>query len=275
MVTEKQIFKQGYFILREAKIEDAEFDAKQLFEFCFNHKVVIPLVDAEATNDEVNEKYIALCKRRANREPLQYLLGFWEFFSLPFKVSNDVLIPRPDTEVLVETALKYINKNNIVYDFCTGSGCIGITLAHECNCKAVLFDISEKALNIAKENALLNKVKVSFEHLDILKETPDIPCDVLVCNPPYLTEDEMNSLQQELKFEPSLALYGGNDGLTFYKALATLQAKALKTNGYMILEIGETQAHDIIDIFVKNRFDFTELIKDYSGNDRVLVFRKI
>ena len=274
MVTEKESYRKGYAILREAKIADSDFDSRILFETAFGHRPVPPFTDSES-DAEKEKRYLELCKRRAEGYPLQYIVGVWEFYSLPFCVDERVLIPRQDTEILVETAAKYIKRGNTVFDYCTGSGCVGITIAAAEKCKMTLFDISEGALEVAKKNAGLNKVKVDVKKLDVLRELPDKQADVIVCNPPYLTKDEMESLQKEVKAEPYEALYGGDDGLEFYRALAKLHFGALKIGGYFITEIGETQAEDVIKIFTENRFSFIEKAKDYSGNDRVLVFRNI
>ena len=187
-----------------------------------------------------------------------------------------------ETEELIanlsERILDYYDPRNylVVADVGTGSGAILCALRQLFpNWILLGNDISEGALEVAKKNAGLNKVKVDVKRLDVLRELPDKQADVIVCNPPYLTKDEMESLQKEVKAEPYEALYGGDDGLEFYRALAKLHFGALKIGGYLITEIGETQAEDVIKIFTENRFSFIEKAKDYSGNDRVLVFRNI
>ncbi|MBQ2945865.1 MAG: peptide chain release factor N(5)-glutamine methyltransferase [Clostridia bacterium] len=275
MVTEKQIFKEGYAILRAAKIEYSEFDAKQLFENAFCHKITSPLFEKQEADAAKSEKFLSDCKRRANREPLQYILGNWEFYSLPFYVNENVLIPRADTEIAVEAALKYVNDGDTVYDFCCGSGCIGITVAKYKKCNMTLFDISEQALSVARKNTVLNGVFASVERLDVLNDIAKKKADVIISNPPYLDKSEMESLQPELRHEPSLSLFGGDDGLDFYRALAVKQKQSLKLNGLFILEIGENQAKSVTDIFTDNGYERLELINDYSGNNRVLIFRNI
>lgn len=275
MVTEKDIFKEGYSILRAAKIEYSEFDAKELFFEVFGHKLTTLGQQSEVTDNSKAEQFLDMCRRRANREPLQYIIGSWEFYSLPFRLSSDVLIPRQDTEILVDAALRYIKKGDTVYDLCTGSGCIGIAVSKNVRCKMSLFDISENALKLAELNARQNGVDVSLYKYDITKDTAPVPADVILSNPPYLDKTEMETLQAELKFEPSLALFGGDDGLDFYRALATVQKGSLKPDGLFIVEIGENQANSVKKIFTDNGYEFLELINDYSGNNRVLIFRNI
>ncbi len=275
MVTEKEIFKKGYSILRAAKIEYSDFDAKELFYEAFGHKITSQRLETEIADCSKADLFIEMCNRRANREPLQYIIGNWEFYSLPFYLSTDVLIPRADTEILVDFALKYIKSGDRVYDFCTGSGCIGIAVKKNARCEMSLFDISEEALKIARKNADLNNVSVNICKFDITTDTVPIKADVILSNPPYLDKDEMESLQTELEFEPSLALFGGDDGLDFYRALATVQKKSLKLGGIFILEIGENQAESVKKIFTDNGYEFLELVNDYSGNNRVLIFRNI
>jgi release factor glutamine methyltransferase len=226
--------------------------------------------------------FFDLVKQRIKGKPFQYIVGNQEFMSLNFKVTPDVLIPRNDTEILVETIInkckdKDKDKVNII-DVGTGSGCIAVSLAHYIkNCHVVAVDISREALKVAKFNALLNKVenKITFFNLDILSSSA-FPFqisyfDVIVSNPPYISSDEILVLQKEVReYEPSIALDGGRDGLAFYKKISEIASKYLKIGGIIAFEVGYKQSQLVSDIIRKN-FHEIEVIKDLSGIDRVVL----
>ncbi|MBI5123858.1 MAG: peptide chain release factor N(5)-glutamine methyltransferase [Candidatus Omnitrophica bacterium] len=215
--------------------------------------------------------------------PLQYIIGKEKFFGLDFIVNEDVLIPRPETEVLVEAVLNIVNSiPNTQYpirmlDLCTGSGCIAISLTkREPNCKIAASDISEKALEVARENARLNGLSgnISFIKSDLF-DNIEGEFDIIVSNPPYIARHEFDELQKEVLREPRIALDGGADGLDFYRRIFLEAPRHLKPEGYLLTEIGFGQLEGIKDIIENNKgFEILEVRKDQYGIDRVIVLRR-
>jgi release factor glutamine methyltransferase len=213
-------------------------------------------------------------KRRIKGEPLQYILGKTEFRGLEFKVNKNVLIPRPETEILVEAAIKYA-KNKKILDLGTGSGCIAVSIAKELSgIDLTAVDISKDALAIAKENAKLNGVKVRFLRSNFFKGLSE-KYDIIVSNPPYIPCAEIKSLQPELKYEPLIALDGGCDGLASYRKIIQEAPDYLKADGMLIMEMGFNQRKPIEGIVSEAKsFNIIEVIKDYNNIDRVIVVKK-
>lgn len=208
-------------------------------------------------------------KRIKSGEPWQYVLHRAEFLDLPFYVDNNVLIPRQETELVCEHALKYIDKNTKVLDLCCGSGALGVTIAAKTGAKVTLADVSPEALKIAKQNAAANKVKCKFV-LSNMFDDIDGEFDVIVCNPPYIETDVIPMLDKSVKnYEPHLALDGGEDGLRFYRILAEQAEDYLSPSGILVCEIGFNQGKTATALFDK-RFE-TFVRQDYSDNDRILV----
>ena len=220
------------------------------------------------------EKIIKKClARRKKGIPLQYILGEWEFYSLPFKVGRGVLIPRADSELLVDLVLEELSCDGekSLLDLCSGSGALGIAVAKNCsNATVTLVEKSRKAFAYLKENILLNGVNVKAVCADIFKWKPKTKVDIVICNPPYITKSEMLFLQKEVKKEPSLALYGGSDGLKFYRYLSQNATDFLKSGGKMLVEIGFSQAEDVKALFKASGFEQIEVFNDLSGNNRVV-----
>lgn len=219
--------------------------------------------------------YLNLIKRRKSGEPVQYIIGNCEFMSLEFLVDENVLIPRSDTETLVENVIDILgDKCAKVLDIGTGSGCIGISLLKYCkNITVECVDISPKAIEIAKKNAENNGVsdRIKFTVMDILKETLDGKYDVLVSNPPYIRPDVIEGLEKQVKdFEPYSALYGGEDGLLFYKRITDFAPLILNDNGVLAFEIGYDQGESVKSLLEKD-FSDIKVIKDLCGNDRVVL----
>ncbi len=212
--------------------------------------------------------YLDALSRLESGEPLAYILGEWYFYDETYKVSPDCLIPRPETEHIVEWLIKNLPENGRFADLCTGSGCIAIsTLVHRKDLNAIAVDISEKALEIAQHNAALNGVsdRISFVKADILQEAPlgkDL-FDAIVSNPPYIKSDVIDTLSVQVKNEPRIALDGGADGLEFYRVLFDRYKANAKINGAIICEIGYDQGETL------NKLFGCRILKDYSGNDRV------
>lgn len=204
--------------------------------------------------------------------PIAYITGRKEFYSLNFEVTPDVLIPRPDTETLVEFAIEHA-KNKIVLDLCAGSGCIGLTVAHYAPCDITLADISEKALSVARKNAESLKVNAKFIKTDILKDKIEGVYDIILSNPPYIESGIIPTLDKGVcGFEPHLALDGGADGLKFYPVITEKAAKALKKDGILAVEIGFEQGKAVKEVFEKH-FKETKVLKDLAGHDRVVIGR--
>ena len=204
-------------------------------------------------------------QRRLSGEPLQYILGEWEFMGLPFYVGPGALIPRQDTETLCEAALGWLRNRPgaSVLDLCCGTGCIGVSLAKLGKARVAFADISPNALALAKCNAEKNGVAGAFYESDLLADVPGV-YDLIACNPPYLTEAEMENCQKELTFEPALALFGGEDGLDFYRRLAETWATHVLPGGLLLLEIGASQGEAVQGLFPGAR-----ILKDIRGLDRV------
>lgn len=226
-------------------------------------------------------------KRRVKGEPIQYILGKTEFMGLEFKVTPDVLIPRPETEILVETVIKYANRLSPsacnILELGTGSGCIAVSLAKYLpEFQITATDVSQKALAIARYNAKLNKLvrKIKFLKGDLFKAFPPSLYGgryaICVSNPPYIASSEIKRLQPEVQFEPEVALNGGSDGLYFYKNIIKSSPKYLPGRGFLIFEIGFNQK-DAVKKYIQNSgfFEIIEIIKDYNNLDRVVVARML
>ena len=242
--------------------DDAKFEVLCMFETLLNiNKASLISKDLFISNDEINIINQAI-SRRKNSEPLQYILGSWDFYDLSFYVGDGVLIPRPETEMLVDFALEKIKdiESPVIYDLCAGTGCIGLTIAkHRKDAKVYLFEKEEKAFSYLvknKEKYELNNATVV--QCDIFNfDFSEIPlCDVLLSNPPYIESDEIRDLQSEVLFEPISALDGGKDGLAFYRVICDKWLKQVKNNGFIAFECGEEQSKPICDIFKSKTSSF-------------------
>ncbi len=223
--------------------------------------------------DEEQTEIMDIVSRRNSGEPLQYILGETEFMGLTFKVNELVLIPRQDTETLVETVVKKIKDKEVrVLDIGTGSGCVGISIAKLCpNADVTLLDYSEAILEVASENAKLNGVEVKLQHCDILEEIPEGKFDVIVSNPPYIETDTIFSLDNIVtNYEPPEALDGGFDGLLFYQRIAEIAPQIMDENSYIAFEIGYEQGEAVSEILDEAEFSGIKVIKDPCDNDRVV-----
>lgn len=227
------------------------------------------LAETKTIGDDNYAKCIELSKQVASGKSLQYLFGSAYFYGRSFKVNESVLIPRQDTEFVVEKALEYIGEDSAVLDLCTGSGCIAVTVALEKNITPTAVDIDEGALNVAKENAQNLSASVNFIQSDMFENIQD-RYDVVISNPPYISAEDMEKLPKDVQNEPKLALFGGNDGLDYYRIIA--KSCPLNDNGVIILEIGDKQAEQIKEIFAN--YSSVEIFKDLSGLDRIAVIKK-
>lgn len=265
-------------LLTDAKIENAEWDAALLIEhFC---GVNARLVPTEPERDYPSCALTEAVTRRASRYPLQYLVGEWQFYRQSYEVSPDCLIPRSDTEILVEEAIKRLPHGAHFADLCTGSGCIAIsTLAERPDTTAVAVEKFPNTLALAKRNAAKNGVQPRFEGIlaDVLTDSwnvPDVRFDAILSNPPYIPERDLAALAPELIAEPRAALDGGDDGLLFYRAILRRYTALLKPNGFFLFEIGYDQADAVTSLGKAEGFEVCRVLRDFGGNDRVVFLQK-
>lgn len=264
--------KEAIDILKEAGVPSPEYDARELFRI-FGGQSIELITHCSSSDSEELENAL---DRRVKREPLQYIVGSVGFFREEYKVTPDCLIPRSDTEILVEYAVKNIPEGESFADLCSGSGCIGIsTLKNTTGTRCDAFDISDGAINLTKENARLNGVadRLRVTKKDLLKEDIEGEYFAILSNPPYIPKEVYEGLEKEIFSEPEIAFVGGDDGLIFYERLIPMCSRRIKQNGFIAFEIGYDQAKSIKDIADKNRLG-CQIIKDYSGNDRVAILRK-
>jgi len=270
-MTVRQVFKQAADALHGVGIADPIVDASLLLSHVSG---IAPLMLRADSWREVSENdlsaFESLLNRRLSREPLQYILGEVEFMGLNLRVAPDVLIPRYDTECLCEQALNRLQENQRVLDVCTGTGAIALTIKkHRPTAQVFAGDISVTALNLAKENARHNQLTVDFRLGDLLSPFAGEMFDMIVSNPPYISREDMLTLQPEVQKEPELALFGGEDGLDFYRRITAAAPTHLNAKGFLLFEIGCTQAKDVCALMEK---DFTDLsvYQDLGGLDRVV-----
>ena len=254
--------------------DDAQFDTDLLIEKAY--KIPFGKISFEGER-EVDESILEpLVARRLTGEPTQYILGQWEFFGLPFYVGEGVLIPRPDTEVLVEKGLELIKgvKNPRVIDLCSGSGCIAVAIKkHRPDALVTAVELYDQAAEYLSRNIALNNVDVEIKRADVLKPLKAEEWgkfDLILSNPPYIDGKAMTTLSAEVKAEPHTALFGGEDGLDFYRAIADSCLELLGVKGAVAVEIGFDQGKSAANIFKEKGFN-TAVVKDYGGNDRVII----
>ena len=265
-MTKTELIKTVEKRLSAAGFEASRFEATQIVEFA--------LGKGGTVNAEVQQKAEIMLDRRLNHEPLQYILGEWEFYGLPFKVGEGVLIPRPDTETTVETAVQLIKgkQNPTVFDLCAGSGCIGITLARLTDANVKMFEKSPDALVFLLANVRLNNVTAAVYEYDVLGEPfCGEKADIIISNPPYIRSDVVQTLEPEVQCEPKMALDGGKDGLVFYRHIAGAWKTALKKDGWLVFEIGFDQAGEVTKIMQDEGYCDIQVIKDLGGKDRVVL----
>ena len=279
----REMIKLGESKLMRAHCTDPWLDAELLYYYLTgSDRVQLFLRAKEPVEEEIQKQYFALIGKRAERVPLQHITGTQEFMGLNFQVNPHVLIPRQDTETLVEEAAKIIRGDNPsvrrrrtwkVLDLCCGSGAIGISLARICeNVKVTASDISRPALDTAKFNAEKNSVKIKFTQGNLYEAVGKRTYDMIASNPPYISSHMIPLLQDEVKsHEPMLALDGGEDGLNFYREIIACAADHLKKQGILILEIGHDQAEAVTKL-IRDTKSFTKvhLIQDLAGRDRVI-----
>lgn len=273
----KEILKYGKEELIKNNIEDASIIAKELAEYIFKitRAQLIANNDMEFSKDQT-DNYINSIKKISTGIPIQYITNNQEFMNLNFYVDENVLIPQPDTETLVEEVInEYKEKKCEILDLCTGSGAIAISLAKYINeSNIVASDICMKALQIAKLNAEKNLVrkKIEFIESDMFNKIYKYDFDIIVSNPPYIKKKVIEKLDRQVKNEPYIALDGGADGLKFYKIIIENAYKYIKNEGKVFLEIGYDQKNELINLFKENNhYENIYSKKDLGGNDRIIV----
>ena len=262
-------------ILKSYKVENSDTEAEIILNYLFGVNKANVIFDKDREYD--SGLILPILSKRKEHVPLQHIIGKWYFMGREFYVSADCLIPRPDTEVLVENALRELKTGGSVADLCTGSGCIGISmLVYREDISAMLLcDISDGALKMAKKNAISNGVSNRCEFLlcDITNDLPKRKFDMIVSNPPYIPSKDIDMLSDEVKKEPMLALDGGEDGLDIIRFLIGDGLSYLNENGKMLIEFGYDQGNIMDNILAteqaEGRIKHYEIIKDYGGNDRL------
>ena len=275
-MTYREAVAHGEKVLELSHIADAKTDAWLLLEMgCKIDRKFYYMHMEDDLSDYLLKEYELAVKKRAEHIPLQYIVGETEFMGLKFKVNSNVLIPRQDTETLVEEALKTVKPGMKVLDMCTGSGCIIISILHNVEgVKGYAVDISKQAVNVAKENAKLNEVPVLFERSDLFEMVTE-KFDVIVSNPPYIPSKVIETLMPEVRdHEPIKALDGKEDGLYFYRRITEESVAYLKPGGYLLYEIGHDQGEAVSSYMRENGFDEIEVIRDLAGLDRVVRGRR-
>ena len=273
-MTYREAIVLGESILRKADIVDAKTDSWLLLAMAckIDHTYYYMHIDEEMTEEQARE-FEVLIKKRAERVPLQYITGEQEFMGLTFHVNSNVLIPRQDTETLVEEALKVVRPGMKIMDMCTGSGCVLISIlknAHDV--EGIGYDISKQAINVAKENAKFNEVPAVFERSDLFEDVVENDFDVIVSNPPYIPTDVIATLMPEVaEFEPREALDGKGDGLYFYSKILEQCKNYMKPDGYVLFEIGCKQGDSVSTMMRLAGFSEVHVIKDLARNDRVVM----
>lgn len=266
--------------LKKAGVEAAQLEARELVCYAAGKTKEQLYRDMPLyVSAELEQQVDALMERRLSGEPVAYIIGEWEFYGLPLYITEDVLIPRADTEVLAERAILKMQEAGDgarVLDLCSGSGCIGIAVAANCpQCRAVLGELSENALRICKQNVRRNDLlaRVTCLYIDAM-EAPTSALwdfDVITCNPPYIPTGDIDGLDVSVKdYEPHMALDGGTDGLDFYRFIAAKWKTALRLGGTMIFEVGIHQADDVEKILAENGYEDIKTTEDTQGIPRVV-----
>ncbi len=267
-----EAFLLGMQRLKEAQLEEAQLDARLLLEeICgTDHNTLLCHGDREVSEKE-EEQYRKTIEQRAQHVPLQHILGYQDFMGLRFHVNEHVLIPRQDTEILVEEAMRYLHDGMRILDLCTGSGCILLSLLHYSNdCEGTGVDISKEALQVAALNAELLGIKADFLKSDLYEKVTG-KFDLLVSNPPYIERKAIPTLMEEVReYDPYIALDGGEDGLDFYRRIIGGAQDYLKRGGQILMEIGSGQAKAVSELLREAGFKEIDVCRDFAGLDRVV-----
>ena len=274
----RALYEAACRALQDAGVPDPPFDAKRLMEFACGLTFHDLYAHGELVPDESKQAVLNECvKKRSLRIPLAYITGTQGFMGLDFYVSEDVLVPRPDTETLAEAAMKHLFDGMCLLDLCTGSGCVGLSLLkYSNNTTAVLGDLSPAAIACAGENAerLGLTGRVTLTVCDLFPPRSAIPergADLITANPPYIKTDVIDTLEDEVRvYEPRMALDGGADGLAFYRRIISEAGQYLTRGGRLLLETGYDQAGDVAALMRESGYRHMEIIRDAGGNERVV-----
>lgn len=294
-MTRRELYEQGRAMLEEANVPDAAYDAYRLFEWASGISHAAYLADPDIPVDpDTKDQYLKACSGRSERIPLQHLIGEQEFMGLLFHTGPEALVPRSDTEVLVETVLDWLaahddeimvpqGREREILDLGCGTGCILISLLHvldrrpqECF-SGTAADISEEALKLARHNACLHdmETRIHWRRSEWFSEVPEKDFSVIVSNPPYIAHDVISTLEPEVaEHEPRQALDGGRDGLDAYRQIITEAPDHLAAGGLLAVEIGWDQGETVSSLFEANGFLDVKVIRDLSGQDRVVIGQK-
>lgn len=271
-MTYREMYEYGARQLENAGIEEAALDARLLLEYiCHTDRNELIVYGDRIRSSMEEQFYKMVIEKRAMHVPLQYITGEQEFMGLTFKVNENTLIPRQDTETLVEEGLHCLCDGMRILDMCTGSGCILLSLLKYSNeCEGIGIDISEGALKVAEENATRLGINASFVLGDLFEKVNG-RFDMIISNPPYIQTKVIETLMPEVReYEPSLALDGMEDGLFFYRKIVENAPKYLTHGGFLLFEIGYDQGEAVSEMMKEADFQDVKVVKDYIGNDRVV-----
>ncbi len=275
-MTIKQAITKGMIMLKSNNVESPKLKARLLLQYVLDKpRQYIIVYDNKEIDKQQQWQYFVNIEKLTKGIPLQHITHRQEFMKMDFFVDENVLIPRPDTEILVEEVIKIAQKYNSprILDLCTGSGAIAISLKKFVpNADITAVDISEKALEIAQKNAKKLETKINFLKSDLFDKLDNKKFDIIVSNPPYIRKDEIKKLSEEVQKEPKIALDGGEDGLDFYRIITEQAINYLKTGSFLCFEIGYNQKNDVIKIIEdEQNYKNTYCKKDLYGNDRIII----
>ena len=275
-MTIKQAITKGMIMLKSNNVESPKLKARLLLQYVLDKpRQYIIVYDNKEIDKQQQWQYFVNIEKLTKGVPLQHITHRQEFMKMDFFVDENVLIPRPDTEILVEEVIKIAQKYNSprILDLCTGSGAIAISLKKFVpNADITAVDISEKALEIAQKNAEKLEAKINFVKSNLFDKLDNKKFDIIVSNPPYIRKDEIKKLSEEVQKEPKIALDGGEDGLDFYRIIAEQAINYLKTGSFLCFEIGYNQKNDVIKIIEdEQNYKNTYCKKDLYGNDRIII----
>jgi release factor glutamine methyltransferase len=283
-MTIAEMLKRASEYLRAASVSSDVLDAQTLLAKALGRDRTYIIINYnQQLSDDLAANYQRLIERRASGEPLQYITGHQEFFGLEFEVTPDVLIPRPETEIIIEETIRLAHQTGltepVIVDVGTGSGCIAITLARELNrSRVIATDVSTAALQVARRNAIRHNLdnRIDFVAANLLDAfTEDAFIDFIISNPPYVSERELPSLQREVRdWEPHIALTDFGDGLSFYHHLLNDSPLRIKSGGYLICEMGYTQSEMVSSLVDPAVWGETRLLDDLQGIPRTLVLQR-